>query len=178
MFFMGISATRFLKHWPELSKAYDAISLKHCWLEIRKHTGEVMVPAKPISAIEAPGLEKGIPPGTFQMRPLVYKVLVEELERIGVKTKYNARVVDYFEDENVAGVITDAGVRYEADVVIAADGVGSKSQKIVGGQVRAQASGRAMWRAAFPIKLLDEHPEIKQYFAMKDGEPIVRTWLG
>ncbi|KAF2805625.1 FAD/NAD(P)-binding domain-containing protein [Mytilinidion resinicola] len=177
---MGLSATRFFKHWPKLKEAYDSISLNDAWFEIRKHTGEAMMPAMPVTSIDAPGLEKGIPPGTFQMRPLVYKLLVNEAERIGINTVYNARVVDYFEDEGEgkAGAITEDGTRYTADVVIAADGVGSKSQKIVGGQVRAQATGRAMWRAAFPRKVLDEHPEVRDFIPLKDGKPIVRTWLG
>lgn len=64
-------------------------------------------------------------------------------------------------------------------MVIAADGVGSKSQKLVGGQVRAISSGRAMWRAAFPIECLDQNLKVKEFFGMFNGEDsIVRTWLG
>lgn len=115
------------------------------------------------------------------MRPLVYKMFVHQVERLGVNVEYNCRVVDYFEDEATGkgGVVTEDGKRYEADIVIAADGVGSKSQKLVGGQVRAVSSGRAMWRAAFPIEALDADPEVKEFFKMMPGEqPIVRTYLG
>ena len=182
MYFMGLSATRFFKHWPELSKEYDEISLHDAWIETFKHDGSQMIkPLRVADRLRAAGLDPDTPPGTFQMRPLVYKMFVNQVERLGVKVSFGKRIVDYYEDEErgKAGVKTDAGETYEADVVIAADGVGSKSQKIVGGQVRARSSGRAMWRAAFPIEHLDKNPEVKEFFKMMEGDqPIVRTWLG
>ncbi|CAG5149296.1 uncharacterized protein ALTATR162_LOCUS2335 [Alternaria atra] len=182
MYFMGLSATRFLKHWPELLKEYKKISLHNAWIETFKHSGEVVIgPKKVADRLRAQGLDPDTPPGEFQMRPLVYKMFVSAVENLGVSVEFNRRVVDYFEDEQTGkgGCTTDDGKRYEADVVIAADGVGSKSQKLVGGQVRARPSGRAMWRAAFPREALDKDPEVKEFFKMMPGnEPIVRTWLG
>lgn len=179
---MGLSATRFMKHWPELAKEYDEISLHNAWIETYKHDGEHMIkPLKVADRLRAAGLDPGTPPGTFQMRPLVYQMFINQVEKLGVKIEFNRRVVDYFEDEKTGkgGVETDDGERYEADIVIAADGVGSKSQKLVGGQVRAQKSGRAMWRAAFPRKALDANPEVREFFSLINGtDPIVRTWLG
>jgi 2-polyprenyl-6-methoxyphenol hydroxylase-like FAD-dependent oxidoreductase len=108
-------------------------------------------------------------------------MFVSQVEKLGVPIEFNRKVVNYWEDEGrgKGGCVTEDGRRYEADVVIAADGVGSKSQSLVGGEVRAKSSGRAMWRAAFPIECLDQHPEVKEFFKMMPGkEPIVRTWLG
>ncbi|KAF2138897.1 uncharacterized protein K452DRAFT_290542 [Aplosporella prunicola CBS 121167] len=185
MYFMGLSATRFFKHWPEMAKEYDQISIHNAWMETFKHDGEQMIaPKKVAERLRAEGLDPDTPPGTFQMRPLVYKMFVNQVEQMGVKVKFHQRVVDYFEDEESgrASVVTDRGERYEADVVIAADGVGSKSQRIVGGQVKAMSSGRAMWRAAFPLEELNKNPEVKEFFKMIPGEtglePIVRTFLG
>ncbi|EKG16468.1 Monooxygenase FAD-binding protein [Macrophomina phaseolina MS6] len=185
MYFMGLSATRFFKHWPDMAAEYDAISLHNAWIETFKHSGAQMIaPLKVAERLKAQGLDPKTPPGTFQMRPLVYKMFVSQVERLGVKVQFGKRVVDYWEDEQRgrAGVVTDRGEGFEADVVIAADGVGSKSQKIVGGQVKAISSGRAMWRAAFPVAHLDRDPEVKEFFRMIRGEegdePIVRTWLG
>ncbi|KAK5657895.1 hypothetical protein OQA88_2444 [Cercophora sp. LCS_1] len=185
MYFMGLSATKFFKHWPEMSKEFDEISLHNAWIETFKHDGSSMIkPLKVSDRLRDAGLDPDTPPGTFQMRPLVYKMYVHQVKRLGVKIQFGKRVVDYWEDEDrgKAGVETDNGERYEADVVIAADGVGSKSQKLVGGQVRAMKSGRAMWRAAFPIHHLDKNPEVKEFFKMQQGdtgdEPIIRTWLG
>ncbi|KAK1759797.1 hypothetical protein QBC47DRAFT_338223 [Echria macrotheca] len=185
MYFMGLSATKFFKHWPEMLREYDEISLHNAWIETFKHDGEMMIPPLKVSdRLRDAGLDPDTPPGTFQMRPLVYKMYVRQVERLGINIKFGHKVVDYYEDTELgrAGVVTDKGEKFEADVVIAADGVGSKSQKLVGGQVRAMKSGRAMWRAAFPIHHLDKNPEVKQFFRMHKGEtgdePIIRTWLG
>ncbi|KAK0744436.1 hypothetical protein B0T21DRAFT_280908 [Apiosordaria backusii] len=185
MYFMGLSATKFFKHWPEMAKEFDEISLHNCWIETFKHHGDQMItPLKVSDRLRDAGLDPDTPPGTFQMRPLVYKMYVHQVRKLGVKIQFGKRVVDYWEDEarGKAGVVTDKDERYEADVVIAADGVGSKSQKLVGGQVRAMKSGRAMWRAAFPKHHIDKNPEVKEFFKMIKGEsgeePIVRTWLG
>lgn len=180
---MGLSATFFFKHWEEMRKEYEEISLHDAWIETFKHDGEPVVkPLKVAERLAAAGLNPNTPPGTFQMRPLVYKMFVAQVERLGVSVKFGRRVVDYYEDleKGKGGVMTDDGQTYEADVVIAADGVGSKSQKLVGGQVRARSSGRAMWRAAFPIENLDKNPEVKEYFKRvgpNNDEPIVRTFL-
>jgi 2-polyprenyl-6-methoxyphenol hydroxylase-like FAD-dependent oxidoreductase len=182
MYFMGLSATRFLKHWPELLKEYKKISLHNAWIETFKHSGEVVIPPKKVAdRLRAQGLDPDTPPGEFQMRPLVYKMFVNAVEKLGVSVEFNRKIIDYFEDEQTGkgGCVTEDGKRYEADVVIAADGVGSKSQKLVGGQVRARPSGRAMWRAAFPREELDKNPKVKEFFKLMPGnEPIVRTWLG
>ncbi|CCC05103.1 hypothetical protein SMACR_07760 [Sordaria macrospora] len=187
MYFMGLSATKFFKHWPEMAKEFDEISLHNAWIETYKHEGELVIPPIKVSVrLREAGLDPNTPPGLFQMRPLVYRMYIRQVERLGIPITFNKKVVDYWEDiqSGKGGVTTEDGDRYEADVVIAADGVGSKAQKLVGGQVRAMKSGRAMWRAAFDIKYLDKNPEIKEFFSMhtpKEGgkpEPIVRTWLG
>jgi 2-polyprenyl-6-methoxyphenol hydroxylase-like FAD-dependent oxidoreductase len=182
MYFMGLSATRFLKHWPDLLEEYKKISLHNCWIETFKHTGDVMIgPKKVADRLRDVGLDPDTPPGEFQMRPLVYKMFVNAVEKHGVSVEFNRKIVDYYENEETgkASCVADDGELYEADVVIAADGVGSKSQKLVGGQVRATPSGRAMWRAAFPREALDANPRVKEFFKMQPGnEPIVRTWLG
>ncbi|KAH6665604.1 putative 3-hydroxybenzoate 6-hydroxylase 1 [Halenospora varia] len=184
MFFMGLSSTGLFKHWPEMKKEFDAIGLHDAYLETRKHSGEVMVkPMRVADRLYTQGLDPSRPPGAFQMRPLIYKMFVKQVERAGIPVEFGQNVVDYFESAETrkGGVVTKEGKTYEADLVIAADGVGSKSQKLVGGQVRAVQSGRAMWRAAFPIENLDKNPEVKETFSMVDGvngkHPIVRTLL-
>ncbi|KAK0615327.1 hypothetical protein B0T17DRAFT_657520 [Bombardia bombarda] len=182
MYFMGLSATKFFKHWPEMAKEFDEISLHNAWIETFKHDGTRMIPPlKVADRLRDAGLNPDTPPGTFQMRPLVYKMYVHQVRRLGIQIQFGKRVVDYFEDEarGKAGVVTDNDERFEADVVIAADGVGSKSQKLVGGQVRAMKSGRAMWRAAFPIEHLDKNPEIKEpgTYAMTLTRPDTMIWV-
>lgn len=151
MYFMGLSGTKFFKHWPAMAAEYDEISMQECWLETFKHDGELMIPAKKVSErLRAVGLDPKTPPGAFQMRPLVYRMFIKQAERLKIPFLFSKRVVNYYETDRRAGVETDAGEKFEADVVIAADGIGSKSQSIVGGRVRAASSGRAMWRVSAP----------------------------
>ena len=175
---MGLSATRFLKHWPVMQKRYDEISLHNAWIETFKHSGEQMLkPQKVADRLHAVGLDPGNAPGAFQMRPLVYKMLLDQVKALGIDIQFNKRVVDYFENGK-GGVELEDGTKLEADIVIAADGIGSKSQKLVGGQVRARSSGRAMWRAVFPVEEMDKNPEVKEFFALQNGsDPIVRTFF-
>lgn len=182
MYFMGHSAIQFFRHWPDLLKEYESISMSNAWLQTFKHSGEQMIePIKVSERLRREGMGN-IPPGAFQMRPLIYKMFVRQVEKLGVKIEFGKKVVDYQEDETrkKAMAITDQGESFEADVVIAADGVGSKSQKLVGGQVRARSSGRAMWRAAFSSDHLDKSALAKQFFRGLggDNEPIIRTFLG
>ena len=68
------------------------------------------------------------------------------------------------------------GVR---QLVVAADGIGSKADKLVGGEVRARSSGRAMCRAVTPVLCLAADLEVKEAYSLKDGvDPIVRTYFG
>lgn len=125
MYFMGLSATKFFKHWPEMSAEFDEISLHNAWIETFKHSGEQMIAPLLVSdRLRDAGLDPDTPPGTFQMRPLVYKMFVNQVQRLGVEVQFGKRVVDYFEDAETgrAGVVTDQGDRYDADIVIAADG--------------------------------------------------------
>ncbi|KAI0004846.1 FAD/NAD(P)-binding domain-containing protein [Xylariaceae sp. FL0662B] len=184
MYFMGHSATNFFRHWPELSKEYSLISMNNAWIETFKHSGELVIPPLKVSdRLRQAGMDPNTPPGAFQMRPLIYRMYLNEVERQGIKIHFGQRVVSYYEDEarQKGGVVTEKGERFEADVVVAADGVGSKCQKLVGGQVRAASSGRAIWRAAFPIHHLDKNPKVKEFLKLggeNQDEPIVRTWLG
>lgn len=70
MFFMGLAATRFFKHWPEMAKEYEAISLRDTRMETYKHSGELMVPTMPIAKrLAAQGLDPNTPPGNLADAP-------------------------------------------------------------------------------------------------------------
>ena len=44
MYFMGLSATKFFKHWPEMGAEFDEISLHNAWIETYKHEGARVIP--------------------------------------------------------------------------------------------------------------------------------------
>ncbi|KAI1809558.1 FAD/NAD(P)-binding domain-containing protein [Poronia punctata] len=185
MYFMGHSAIKFIEHWPDMLREYIEISMNDAWIETYKHSGEQTIPAMKVSdRLRQAGMDPKTPPGMFQMRPLVYRMLVRQVKKLGIPIIFDQRVVSYEESkcDGTATAITDQGQRYMADLIIAADGVGSKSQKICGGQVKARSSGRAMWRAVIPLELFEKNPRVKEFFGRMGGEnhdePIVRTFLG
>lgn len=98
MYFKGISAMRFLKHWPEMGEEYERNSLAHAWIETFKNDGSQMfAPHKIGDRLHAAGLPPGVAPGSFQMRPLIYNMLRGQVEKLGIQIQYGKRVVEYFE---------------------------------------------------------------------------------
>lgn len=107
-------------------------------------------------------------------RPLFHAMLKEQLAQVGLEVEYGMGVTEYFEDvsRRRAGVVVKDGSRYEADVVVAADGVRSKSWPLVAGEpVPARSSGAAIFRVAYPVELALADPMIAERFKMReDGE--------
>lgn len=114
------------------------------------------------------------------LRSKFQKVLLKQLTQIGVAIEYNHRAVKYDENSDKGIVDFDNGVRVEADVVVAADGVGTKSFEVVTRkQVRARSSGYAIYRTAYPVALATADPEIDSTFALlPDNQSHAQMWVG
>jgi 2-polyprenyl-6-methoxyphenol hydroxylase-like FAD-dependent oxidoreductase len=113
-------------------------------------------------------------------RPKFHKMLSDQAERIGIPVEYGMKVVEYYESGGRAGIVTESGEKIEADVVISADGIGSKSSVVtMGRDVRARSSGRAMYRAAFDVEIALADPVLRERFRLlEDGTPVVELWMG
>lgn len=156
------------------------------WVAYYKITGERVSGPDPVhfgnlTWTLADGTEKTIP---FQRhnRPKFVAALLAQAKSIGIDIAFGTRVVDYFEDgENQkAGVILEDGGKLEADVVIAADGVGTKSNKLVSGHdIRAYPSGFSIFRSAFPIEIATSDQEVNDRWPLLEGgRPYVEMWGG
>jgi len=184
MFTIGLSGRRFIKHYPAMVRELDEISVHGGWTRYRKWSGEGIGEAAPFSKMT--GGDAAMPetelPMVMQLRPLFHRTLYHQIQRFGIEVSYDKRVVQYFEDaeRGVGGVVTDQGERYEADLVIASDGLGSHSQEIVlGGQGKGKPSGRSIFRAAIPLETAMADPLVAEYFSLQDGKsPIMQGWLG
>lgn len=113
-------------------------------------------------------------------RPKFAAMLEKQLNLIGIEIEYNKEVVDYFENETNAGVIIKDGSRYEADLVIAADGARGRSLPLVAGcEIPARSSGSAMFRVAFPVEYALADPLVAARFPLnKDGSSTAELWVG
>lgn len=60
----------------------------------------------------------------------LHKILYQHALDRGIEVRLGQRVTDYFENDDEAGIEAN-GVKYAADVVLAAEGVKSKGRKIV-----------------------------------------------
>lgn len=115
-------------------------------------------------------------------RPTMHKMLADQVERVGLTVEYGKQVVEYHEDPQSpkAYVILENKEKIEADVVVAADGISSKSYTItLGHEVRARPTGYSIYRALLPIDQALVDPIIDEKFPLlKTGISSTQLWMG
>ena len=103
-------------------------------------------------------------------RSKLHKLLYEYVSQLGIPVEYSATALDFFEEGDHAGVILSDGRRLTADVVVASDGVGTKSwASVVGSRDSPISSGFIMYRVTFPAAPALANPAIaKEFGGFKD----------
>lgn len=173
----------FYDFWPELAAQCERMNYAGLFATY-KITGEwisgpVAVAFGTYTFTLADGTEKTIP---FQRhnRPKFVELLLLQAKKIGIEITFGTHVVDYFEDAETqkAGVVLEDGTKLEADMVVAADGVGTKSNRLVTGhEIRAYPSGISIFRTAFPMELAMADPEVqKRWPLLESGKPYIEMW--
>jgi 2-polyprenyl-6-methoxyphenol hydroxylase-like FAD-dependent oxidoreductase len=180
MFSIGLSARRWFSHWPEMEKEFNEISPKVSLTTIKKHTGETAVIKAAMGRIEGDATKPSEEPMAIQMRAIFYRMLYNQVVKLNIEITYNKRAIEYTEDNKKAYVLTDDQQLASADVVVASDGIGSKSQYIVNkGNVETKRSGTAMYRAALPSAIAFADPVVVETFGLQEGQDaIVQVWMG
>lgn len=111
-----------------------------------------------------------------------HKMMSDQAERIGIFVEYGKRTVEYYEDAagQKAGVVLENEERIEADLIIAADGIGSKSSIItMGKEVRARSSGSSIYGGTIPIEVVQADPLMSERFSgVENGIAVVELWQG
>lgn len=85
-------------------------------------------------------------------RALLHEVLFEHAKSLGIEIRMGQQVVEYWEDEanGKAGVKIQTGESFDADVIVAADGVKSFARQfVIGYRDNPKPSGYAIYRAWF-----------------------------
>ncbi|KAL5117796.1 hypothetical protein ACEQ8H_004270 [Pleosporales sp. CAS-2024a] len=91
--------------------------------------------------------------GVLISRPALHEALMEAVLAEGIKIQCSKKVVRYFETDHEGCVELAEGDIMSATLVVAADGIHSKSWKLIGGvEPKIYPSGLAMFRAAFPLE--------------------------
>jgi 2-polyprenyl-6-methoxyphenol hydroxylase-like FAD-dependent oxidoreductase len=109
-------------------------------------------------------------------------MMSDQAKRIGIFVEYGKRAVEYYEDAagQKAGVVLENEERIEADLIIAADGIGSKSSIItMGKEVRARSSGSSIYGGTIPIEVVQADPLMSERFSgVENGKAVVELWQG
>ncbi|KAL3599767.1 hypothetical protein FPOAC2_03995 [Fusarium poae] len=105
----------------------------------------------------------GIPddPSLPIYRSKLHNLLYEYVEQLGIPIEFSATASEFFETDDHGGVVLSDGRRLTADVVVAADGVGSKSGGlVVGSNDPPISSGFVLYRVTFPVAPALKNPVI------------------
>jgi 2-polyprenyl-6-methoxyphenol hydroxylase-like FAD-dependent oxidoreductase len=103
------------------------------------------------------GFRKG--DGFFLNRCDLANILYQHTQELGIEVRFGARVSEYFETDNKAGVVVN-DQKVWADCVIASDGVHSKARGFVTGKDPSPvSSGYAAFRAYFDADEIASEPE-------------------
>nr|XP_036582071.1 FAD binding domain protein [Colletotrichum truncatum]KAF6790628.1 FAD binding domain protein [Colletotrichum truncatum] len=98
-------------------------------------------------------------------RGSLHQALHDYVTQLGIQVEFSANIVEYFETEDYGGVILDDGRKLTADVVAAADGVGSKSWGLVLGHKSTPiSSGFALYRVTFPVEEALKNPVVAKMY--------------
>ena len=91
-FTVGPSAIKVFRNWPELAAENEKI-IYDLWISYHKHTGECIVTPGPFTWDSSGGV---IPERIYpHHRPKFYRMLLTQLEKVGIKVEYDMYAVDY-----------------------------------------------------------------------------------
>ncbi|KAJ5504132.1 hypothetical protein N7463_007006 [Penicillium fimorum] len=154
--FLSPSGWSTLKNYPSMLKPYQECSWD-CFTTYRQLNGELVAPPLDFEWNRPNISQHAAWPLRVQAmvsRAGMTSMFYDQCTRLGIRVTFGANVVDYIEDtvEKTATVITEDGSRFVADIVVAADGLGTKSHMaIVGQPLRAVPTGYVVVRVFYRL---------------------------
>ncbi|EQB49739.1 hypothetical protein CGLO_10891 [Colletotrichum gloeosporioides Cg-14] len=153
-FLVGPSGLATLKCYPSMLQEYhDGKIAWDNFLSFRRPDGAPLMPPQ-----ELEYNRNDVPPHAawpLRVKAMVSRagftnMLHDQCRRLGIPITFGANVVDYTENGDAAFAITDDGRTFTADIIVAADGLGTKSHKvIIGESVRALPTGSVVFRSFY-----------------------------
>lgn len=179
---MQPSGMSIMRHWPDMWQDLEEEQV-NAIVNFEMHTGKhIYGPTNP-SFNDPEHLidRKGPFVAPAQIRRKFFRMLLRQVAKLGFKVEYGKRVCEYFEDKTKrkGGVILQSGETYLADIVVAADGLGSPSESLITGQrtrTPTKSSGMSIYRAAFPTELAFKNETIRKRWG--DSPAAWEYWLG
>lgn len=150
----------------------------HVDLTYETHDGKHIYGPTPPSFNDTEHLagRKGPRPAAAQIRQRFFRMFLRQVARLGLCIDYGCQVQDYFEDvaARKGGVIfiSPEGKRSTriADVVVAADGLRSRSELLIAGKHEpTTSSGMSIYRCSYPTKLAMADPIVRERWGSGGG---------
>ncbi|KAJ5903589.1 hypothetical protein N7504_005972 [Penicillium tannophilum] len=170
----GPNAGRIFSRWSDGAIAERlrplSINLETHGFKIHKWTGELMHTQLPHKYDPEAPVFNG---HRGELHTIIFNYAKDDL---GIPIHLGQKAVEYFENENQAGIILENGTKVTADLVIGADGVRSKARELVLGYVdKPKSSGYAIFRAWFSNEDMIRDPRTKQF--CENGDTF-NGWIG
>ncbi|KAI3395989.1 hypothetical protein diail_559 [Diaporthe ilicicola] len=163
----GQNASRIFAKWPGVMEKMDPIIHKSEGINYYNWEGKYVTSQSFLSEREWGRRING-------HRGELHKILYQHALDRGIEVQLGQKVTDYFESEDEAGIEAN-GVKYTADVVLAAEGVKSRGRKIVlGFDDKPEPSGYAVFRAWFPADKLKQNG-LTKHLVQSDSH---NGWIG
>ncbi|KZL63573.1 fad binding domain protein [Colletotrichum incanum] len=178
---IGPSAWATLQKYPNMAKDYD--KFKHeVTYNFYSQQGELLRGSQevewnwPAVAKHAsyPARIAGI-----TARQDIAALLFSQVQRLGSKVEFRTNIVEFSEDASRGTATARAfdGREFTGDLVVAADGLGTKSHKVVLGQpISAVHSGYACLRGSFPTETVQNVPSVRALLPKADERPKVLVY--
>lgn len=179
---IGPSALAVFRHFPSLLQEYYDVGL-NCENTVHHIDGNIAVPAMEFEYNRpdvAPHAAFPIRSKTIIGRYDLTNILYKQCVRLDIPIRWNVPIASYEEDDvsKKGRAIATDGTVYEADLVLAADGLGSRSHALtLGKPVRAVSTGYSIYRAAMWTRDLANAPLIEQYLK-EQTRPQCRVYAG
>lgn len=108
--------------------------------------------------------------GLGMSRAVFHSYLHQYALHLGIPIRHAGKAVDYFETDSEGGAVLENGERLSADVVVAADGIGSRSWRLISGTKEEPISSSfAMYRTTFPLEVAMQNPSIAEGYRGVDS---------
>ena len=166
----GQSSSRFFKKWPGVWEQLDPIIHKSEHVHYYDWHGKFVTTQSYVEEHRAWG------PRINGHRGEIHQIVFKHALARGIDIRLGHNVTSYFETDSQAGVETDTGQKFTADLVLAAEGVRSRGRSLVlGSDDKPQPSGYAVYRAWYPSDDLLTNPLTRHLVATGDSH---YAWIG
>ncbi|KIV98920.1 hypothetical protein, variant [Verruconis gallopava] len=106
-------------------------------------------------------------------RNTLHSELYQYAIELGIPIEFNVNATEFYESSSKGFVRAKDGRIYEADLVIAADGLSSRSEKLIAKEYEAPTSSEyAIYRTSFPLDHALKNPDVAAFWGSEDFQGV------